>query len=448
MFPCYDPKNPCKHCTRAHNQWSRFEEDVDDVVPLAVRSTSLDSSTPITCLSGYSKEDLKEAQETDADLQKIKIWLTSGLEPDQKELALCSPGVKYLYLHKSQLKLESDLLYYIWKDDLSDCLLFIVPRKLKDMVMSLNHDLPLSGHMGIAKTLSRIKLSFIWYGIFKDVELFVKLCGVCNKNKKATVRPKAPLGQYHVGSPMERVNIDILGPFTPSAKGNQYVLMIVDHFTKWLECFPLPHQTAEEVAKCVVDGFISRLGCPVEIHTDQGKNLNGKLFASMCELLQIAKTRTTPYRPCSNGQVERYNCTLLQLVKCFLKGNQQHWDDHLQQLAGAIRSTVNRNTGFTPNLMMLGREVIQPVDLMMGNFSSECLTSSDYVIRLKNYLMQTHELARQQLSSAQMRQKKDDLRAKLHPYEVGDLVYRIESTKKIGQSPKLQQVWKGPLIVV
>ena len=98
---------------------------------------------------------------------------------------------------------------------------------------------------------------------------------------------------------------------------------------------------------------------------------------------------------------------------------------------------------------MLGREIIQPVDLMMGNFSTEGLASSDYIVRLKNSLKQTHELAREHLSSAQQRQKKDyDLKVKLHPYEVGDLVYRIESVKKVGQSPKLQQVWKGPLLII
>ena len=82
---------------------------------------------------------------------------------------------------------------------------------------------------------------------------------------------------------MERVHVDILGPFTPSS---QYVLMLVDQFTKWLECYLLPDQTAESVAKCVADGFISRFGCPLEIHTDQGKNFDGKLFLSVCELLK------------------------------------------------------------------------------------------------------------------------------------------------------------------
>ena len=163
--------------------------------------------------------------------------------------------------------------------------------------MSLNHDLPLTGHMGIAKTIARIKSRYTWYKLTNDVEQFVKSCSACHQNKKATVKPKAPLGQYHAGGPLERVHIDILGPFTPSKKGNQYVLVIVDQFTKWLECFPLPRQGAEEVAKCIVDGFISRFGCSLEIHTDQGKILMENCllqYVIYYKLLKLGQRRIDP----------------------------------------------------------------------------------------------------------------------------------------------------------
>ena len=152
-----------------------------------------------------------------------------------------------------------------------------------------------------------------------------------------------------------------------------------------MECFPLPRQGAEEVAKCVVDGFISRFCFPLEIHTDQGKNFDGKLFTSICDLLQIVKTWTMPYRFRSNGQVERCNRTMLQFIQCFLGGNQQTWDEHLQQLAGAIRSTISRNIGFTPNLMMLGREVMLPIDLMIGGLEQKYDSAAEYVVKLKLY---------------------------------------------------------------
>ena len=215
--------------------------------------------------------------------------------------------MKHFYINRHQLVYQNELLLYKWTDNHSEKFLLVVPDSLKEEIMSLNHDLPLTGHMGIVKTLFRIRNSYIWHKMSEDIELFVRLCIVCNKNKRANVKPRARLGQYRAGSPLERVHIDILGPFTESNRGNQYVLMIVDQFTKWLECFPLPLQSAELTAKAVVNGFTSGFGCPLEIHTDQGSNFDGKLFSSVCELLEVTKTRTTPYRPCSNGQVERYN---------------------------------------------------------------------------------------------------------------------------------------------
>lgn len=137
-----------------------------------------------------------------------------------------------------------------------------------------------------------------------DCKEYVRSCEVCNKNKKPNVRAKSQLGQYHSGVPLERIHMDILGPLPETKNGNKYILMIIDQFTKWIECFPLPNQKTERIAKSFVDNIICRLGCPLELHTDQGKNMDGTIMRQICELLQIAKTRTTPYHPASNGQVE------------------------------------------------------------------------------------------------------------------------------------------------
>ena len=85
----------------------------------------------------------------------------------------------------------------------------------------------------------------------------------------------------------------------------------------------------------------------------------------MCDLLKIVKARSTPYRPSANGQVERMNRTIFKILRCFSRGQQQDLDLHLATLGIAIRSTVNRQTGFTRNFLMLGREVLQPNDLML-----------------------------------------------------------------------------------
>ena len=147
--------------------------------------------------------------------------------------------------------------------------------------------------------------------------------------------------------------------------------MMVDQFTKWVECIPLPSQTAEITARAAVNEFFSRFGYPFQIFTDQGRNCESNFFKSICEMLHIYKTRTTPYRPSANGQVERFNRTLMNAVRCYVDHQQDNWDEHIPQLAGVLRSSVNRNIGFSANQMMLGRKVNQPVDIIFPPARSE-----------------------------------------------------------------------------
>jgi hypothetical protein len=250
---------------------------------------------------------------------------------------------------------------------------------------------------------------------------------------------------------MERVHLDVLGPLTKSNKGNTLILLIVDQFTKWVECYPLPDQSAELVAKTMVDEFFSRFGCPLEIHTDQGKNFMSNLFSNICGLLQIAKTRTTSYHPQGNGQVERVNRTLLQMIRCLRDKNIRNWDLYLPQLSGAIRATRNRSTGFTPNKLMLGREVLKPVDLVFGVpiENREHSSIHSYVKELEENIKLTHDVARENLRESVTLNKRDyDVRIRQSRYEVGDLVYVLNNQPKPGISRKLQPIYKGPLLVV
>ena len=137
------------------------------------------------------------------------------------------------------------------------------------------------------------------------VENFVSTRGPCSRNKRPQRHGRAEIFKYHAGAPMERVHLNFLGPFPRTARGNEYVLVMVDQFTKWVECIPLPSQTAEVTATTAVNEFFSRFGCPFQIFKDLGRNFESNLFRGVCELLQVHKARTTPYMPSANGQVER-----------------------------------------------------------------------------------------------------------------------------------------------
>lgn len=172
-------------------------------------------------------------------------------------------------------------------------------------------------------------------------------------------------------------------------------------------------------------------------------------YFALCSLLHITKTRTTPYRPCSNGQVERINRSVLQMVRSFLQNDQTVWDLKVPQLAGAIRATVNRSTGFTPNMMMLGREVISPADIIFNvEPSTEPQHAAPYVQMLRKQIEDAHLAARKTLSVTQSYQKKTyDLKLYQAKYELGDLVLIRLVANKTGLSSKLCPVWHGPFLV-
>ena len=171
--------------------------------------------------------------------------------------------------------------------------------------------------------------------------------------------------------------------------------------------------------------------------SDQGRNFESKLFAALCEAMHIHKTRTTPYRPSANGQVERFNRTLMDAVRCFVAGNQRNWDLYLSQIAGALRSAVNRSTGYTPNMMMLGREVNQPVDLLFPTKATE-MSADQYVAELQKSLKKAHDVARRNLKTTQERMKRDyDLKTYVRVYDVGDPVYILDTATIKGQCKKL-----------
>ena len=150
--------------------------------------------------------------------------------------------------------------------------------------------------------------------------------------------------------------------------------------------------------------FIGRLGCHLELHSDQGRNFESRMFKEVCDLLKMVKTRTTPYRPSANGQVERMNRTILQILRCFIQGQQEDWDLHLATVGMAIRSTVNRHTGFTPNFLLLWREVLQLIDLNPGG-EEERRTPGTYAARHQEAMRTAHREARQKVQQSQRRQK-------------------------------------------
>lgn len=168
--------------------------------------------------------------------------------------------------------------------------------------------------------------------------------------------------QFLVGEPS--VAVDILGPLLLTEKGNKYVLVIYDCFSKWTEAFSTPDQESCAVSNIIVNEFICRFGTPLQLHSDQGRSFEFNL-RDMLSMLRIEKTRTSSQRPQANGAVERFNRTLVNMLSIYCGKKQRHWDKVLPQVMMAYRSSAYSSTGVSPNMMMLGRDITMPIETVI-----------------------------------------------------------------------------------
>ena len=238
----------------------------------------------------------------------------------------------------------------------------ILPHKLVSAVLLQLDDARTAAHLGVMKTLRKIQQRYYWLGQRKDVEEWCRQCKVCASRKSPFTHPKAPMQTYTSTNPMDRVVMDILGPLPVTPRGNRYILTIADYFTEWTEAYPMQDMEAPTVAN-IFYNFVCRFGAPVYLNTDQGRNFESKLIYEVCALLGIEKTRTSPYHPQSNGMVERFNKTLLDMLSS-TAANENDWDLVLPSFMLAYWTSVHRTTKHTPFQLMFGREAKLPVDVI------------------------------------------------------------------------------------
>jgi transposase InsO family protein len=416
-----------------------------------LRRTRQDSSWALP----YSMAKLRVKQLDDSDIGPVLRWKESGARPHGPVVCKSSPATRHYWNLWDSLELRDGVLFrtFYRKDATGAHLQFIVPESIRHEILHQMHGVLLSGHLGKKKTREKTLQRFYWYGMREDVNNWVSRCDVCGAVKPLPKKARAPLGEMHVGAPMDRLATDVLGPFPETERGNKYILVVTDHFTKWMEIFAIPDQTAVTCAEIILNEVIARYGCPYDIHSDQGRNYESEIFAELCRLLEIRKTRTSPGNPKCNGQAERFNRTLLRMIKAYLKGQQREWDKNLGCFAAAYRASVNESTGLTPNLLMLGREVRLPVEVMFGSetthLGEEITSYGMYVDKLRKHMQHAHSIARQHLSAAGVRQKEVyDTKLLLNTYKPGDMVWYQTDISQLHIAPKLRKPYEGPYVVV
>ena len=195
-------------------------------------------------------------------------------------------------------------------------------------------------HLGVQKTIWKVRLDYYWSGLTADVRRLVLSCLLCQQSKVTPVSQPKNNHHLYAGRPWQIVSLDIVGPFCVTPSGNKVILTVTDHFTRWSDAIPLPDGTAATVARALDEKVFNYFGVPESIHTDMGSNFESTLFAECCKLWGCQKTRCSPYHPTSNSVIERTHRTLGSSLRALLIGREQHeWDRMLPQISRALRST-------------------------------------------------------------------------------------------------------------
>ena len=384
----------------------------------------------------------------DKDLVDIIDWKTqSEIRPDGKGI---EGDLKTLWHQWERLRVINGVLYRAWKVN-GDTIKYqyVVPKDKRREILEQMHDSEFGGHFGKVGTTGKIESRYYWPGQHKQIENYVQRCLKCQEAKLRGLLDRAPLQPIITSKPFQLVTCDILGPLPKTERGAKYILVFICHFTKWVEIYGINTLEAVEVARCLID-LICRHGSPEGLLSDQGRNFESALFKEVCELLDVHKLRTTPYHPQCDGLTERFNRTLISMLKIFVNQNQDDWDLLLNKLAFAYRTTVNRMTGQTPFEMVYGRQPKLPIDLFFPNEAEPIeLDHGEYVKEVKERLTLMFELV--QLDKQVKLDKSKiayDRKVRGCDYEVGDKAWLINSEKKKGVSPKLMKAWKGPYEII
>ena len=432
-------RRPCKQCGR----------ETECETELA--RTDIGRTCVIELTDTNNNVEIRKAQLEDPNIKPVIEALERGTKPTKEEMSPLSYKTKVLLGHWEQLEIHDGVLFRRWESENGRTIRKrqVLPRqKIRDVLEEL-HSGAFGGHLGSTRTLKNAQMRYYWVGMKADIRSFIRECLACNRRKSHGRKQKAPLQQRRSGSPMERIALDILGPLPTTEDGNKYILVIADYYTKFVEAYAIRDEKAHTVARKLVEEFVCRYGVPKEIHSDQGRNFESNLFKEVCKILGVKKTRTTAYNPKSDGMVERFNRTLLNMIVTMIDPDkhQQDWDRYIPFATAAYRSTVHETIQETPNMMMFGREVTHPVDLSCEQATSELNT--DYAQDLRNRMDSMYSRVTEQSDKNLRRQKRNyDRHTNDETYTVGQFVWLRHDQRKKGISPKLTNRWDGPFRVI
>lgn len=235
----------------------------------------------------------------------------------------------------------------------------VLPDVLVDKFIKSIHANPLVAHMGAKRTAARCAELFIIQKLRLRTRLITSSCLACIKRK--TVLPKVgKLSSMAPTQPWEMISMDFCGPYPKSNRGNAYVLVIIDQFSKYVNLIPCLTADSGSVLRALYERIICQYGTPQKLLTDNGSHFVNSQIASICHAFRIFKVQSSPYYPQGDGQVERFMRNMNDSLSALCQGNVHDWCDFIAGVQSAYNSTPHAATCIAPYEVIYGRKV-QPL---------------------------------------------------------------------------------------
>ena len=366
----------------------------------------------------WTPESVAELTKDDEELKIIiQLLNTCTSQPERNEIMKYDEATKSYWMQWSRLKIRNGILYRRWEsaDGSSISWQWISPKSCRQELIKQVHGGMTGGHFAYDKTCLQVQRRAYWFTWRADVKAFCEACIECSTYFRGNPKHQAPRLKFLVGDKFQLVSIDICGPFPRSERGNRFIMTGVDHFSKMAQAYCMPDHQASTVAQTLMQGWIAQFGTMKELLSDNGTEFMSSLFQELCRCMDISHLRTTFYRPQCNANCERFHRTLNSILAKIMDDHQKTWDDYVPYAMAAYRNTVHKSTGYTPNMIVYGQEVSNPIDIVMGTFppnqdvadaeANEFNSNNEYVATLQNRLRYSYEIVRQNLNRNAERRK-------------------------------------------
>uniref|UniRef100_A0A3B3DKF6 Gypsy retrotransposon integrase-like protein 1 n=1 Tax=Oryzias melastigma TaxID=30732 RepID=A0A3B3DKF6_ORYME len=387
-------------------------------------------------------KDLKAAQSADPTVRRVLNLKRTQSNIKHKDKMTETEAVRQLLREWPRLKIDED---GILRRETETRTQLVVPESLKPTIYQHLHEE--MGHLGADRMIALARERFYWPKMRQEIEHHVTQVCRCIKRKKPNRIIRTPIQSIETSAPFEMISIDYLH-LEKSKGGEEYILVVVDHFTKYAQAYATKDKSGRTAAKKLFDDFITRFGFPSKIHHDQGREFENHLFQKLQSYCGIRPSHTSPYHPQANP-AERFNRTLLGMLRTLEETQKSRWKEHLSKVVHAYNSTVHEATGFSPFFLLFGREPTLPVDLLFPKKEKgRSQTHSGYAEKWRETMQEAYAIAKAHMKkSAKRGQKNYNRRVWSSTLKPGDHVLVRNLTPRGGPG-KLRNFWEDTIYVV